>query len=151
MRINRIGGRLSIIAGTLLSLAACTSSATRDPKVVPAGAPSAEAPHSSIADSDILSGAALTDPMIAGSDVLEAIRRLRPRFLMKGPSGSIMNRNAGAVHASLDGAPLMSIDNLKRIRVGDVSEIRFLNSRDAALRFGSSAETGGVILVTTRR
>ena len=85
------------------------------------------------------------------SDALEAVRRLRPRFLMSRGTVSIRDRTAGSVHASIDWGPLMTVDYLKRIRVSEISEIRYLNSRDAAQRFGTSSETGGVIVVTIRR
>jgi hypothetical protein len=102
-------------------------------------------------DADVISAAALADPGVSSGDVLEAVRRLRPQFLMSRGSVSILRRSAGVVHASIDFGPLMSVDNLKRMRVAEVTEIRYLNGRDAALRFGTSASSGGVIVVTSRR
>lgn len=102
-------------------------------------------------DSDVITAAALADPTIRSGDVLEAVRRLRPRFLMTRGTVSIVGKNAGLVHASVDFGPLTEVGALKRMRVAEISEIRYLNGREAALRFGTSAQTGGVILVTTRK
>ena len=81
---------------------------------------------------------------------LEAVRRLRPRFLTSRGSGSVRNANAGSVHLSVDGGPLQTVNFLSRMRPGEIAEIRFLNATDAALRFGTAAGSGSVILVRTR-
>ena len=41
-------------------------------------------------------------------------------------------------------------DNLSRLRPNQIVEIRYLSATDAAQRFGTSAGSGGVIVVKTR-
>ena len=99
---------------------------------------------------DVITAEELADPSVSAGDALEAVRRLRPSFLVTRGVSSIRNTSAGSVHISIDGAPLLTVDNLARLRPAQIAEIRYLNSSDAAQRFGNSAGTGGVILVRSR-
>lgn len=92
----------------------------------------------------------LSDPAIIGADALEAVRRLRPRFLAKRGAVSIKMADAGTVHISIDGGPLLTPDYLAGLRSGDIAEIRYLNATDAAQRFGTVAGSGAVILIRSR-
>jgi hypothetical protein len=78
------------------------------------------------------------------------VRRLRPRFLMTRGGASVKNSTAGSVHVSIDGGPLLTVDNLSRLRPSQIAEIRYLNASDAAQRFGTNAASGSVILVKSR-
>jgi hypothetical protein len=89
-----------------------------------------------------LSGAAASS-----GNALDAVRRLRPNFLTVRGQTSLQNPNAGAVHVSIDGGPLQSLDGLSRLQTRDVAEIRYLNPTSATQRFGGEAGGGGVILV----
>jgi hypothetical protein len=100
--------------------------------------------------SDVITAAELSDPSVASGDALEAVRRLRPRFLASRGAQSIRIAGAGQVHLSIDGGPLQAIGNLSRMRPSELSEIRYLNSTDAAQQFGTAAGSGGVILVRSR-
>ena len=117
-----------------------------------AGAPDPEAgaaPNASH-QGDLITTAELNDPSLGSANLLEAVRRLRPRFLSsRGPS-SIANPSAGVVHVSTDGGPLASAGVLANYLPNSVVEVRFLNANDAALRFGTAANGGGVILVKSR-
>ena len=74
----------------------------------------------------------------------DAVRRLRPAWLQaRGRSGlPVVFRN----DARWGSDP----SSLESIRINGVSEIRFLNARDATTRYGTGF-TGGVILVVTGR
>jgi hypothetical protein len=100
--------------------------------------------------SDRISRAELDDPSISGSDALQVVQRLRPRFLTKRGKVSWSAPNAGAVHVSIDDGPLLTVDNLSRMRANQIAEIRYLDAGKAAVRFGTKAGTGGVILVKSR-
>ncbi len=77
---------------------------------------------------------------------LDAIRRLRPRWLQaRGSTAGGANEPV----AILDGARLGSPDALSSVSVSDISEMQFLNARDATLRFGTNFP-GGAIEVRTR-
>jgi hypothetical protein len=97
----------------------------------------------------VITAEELADPSVAAGDALEAVRRLRPRFLMT-RGGSATSSTAGNVHISVDGGPLLTLDNLSRFRPSQIAELRYLNASDAAQRFGTNAGSGGVILVKTR-
>ncbi|MBC8086037.1 MAG: hypothetical protein H7Z40_02130 [Phycisphaerae bacterium] len=92
----------------------------------------------------------LAAPAVRIGDALEAVRRLRPRFLASRGSGSVRNANAGLVRVSVDGGPLQSVNFLSRMRPAEIAEIRFLNATDAAQRFGTASGSGAVMMVKTR-
>lgn len=100
--------------------------------------------------SDVITAEELAAPAVRSGDALEAVRRLRPRFLASRGSGSIRVRNAGTVQVSLDGGPLQSASYLSRLRAGEIAEIRFLNATDATQRFGTAAASGSVMLVKSK-
>ncbi len=130
-----------LYASTLLVASmACAGSAANDPgSTVGQGR-----------NADIITAAELADPAIASGDALEAVQRLRPRFLMTRGAISAKNTTAGSTHVSVDGGPLLAVDALTRFRPSQIAEIRYLSASDAAQRFGTSAGSGGVILVKSR-
>jgi hypothetical protein len=101
-------------------------------------------------NADVISAAELADPAIASGDALEAVQRLRPRFLMTRGAMSVKNTTAGSTHVSIDGGPLLAVDALSRLRPSQLFEIRYLNASDAAQRFGTTAGSGGVIMVRSK-
>ncbi len=123
-------------AAILVALAACSANPA------PGEAPTRSA--------DVITAAELADPQIAAGDALQAVQRLRPRFLMTRGTMSSANPQAGSVHVSIDGGPLVSVDNLNRLRPASIEEIRYLSPTDAAQRFGTTAAMGGVILVKSK-
>ena len=132
--------RLSVIAAIVGSLACATAP---DPE-------SAATPASASHQTDVITAAELTDPALGSANLYEAVRRLRPRFLSsRGPS-SIANPSAGVVHVSVDGGPLTSVNILASYMPNTIAEVRYLNSGDAAQRFGTTSNGGGVILVKSR-
>ena len=130
------------IAAALALVTACAST----PAPVGDPAPASNASR----HTDFITAEELADPSIAVGNALEAVRRLRPSFLMSRGASSLQNTTAGSVHVSIDGAPLLTVDNLARLRPAQIAEIRYLNGTDAAQRYGSSAGSGGVILVRSR-
>ncbi len=99
--------------------------------------------------SDVITAAELSDPALTG-DALDAVRRLRPRFLVRRGAQSVRSPDAGSVHVSIDGGPLQTLSILSRFRPIEIAEIRYLNSSDAAQRFGTTAGSGAVILVKSK-
>jgi hypothetical protein len=101
----------------------------------------------------------LADPAVAGRNVLEAVRSLRPQFLTVRGTHTLQDTatarrgmvdpEAGKVHASIDGTKVVSLDELASIPASSVMEIRFLTPAQAMQRFGGAAREGPVILVTT--
>ena len=134
--------RLCVLA-MLVGAGACSSNPAPSVDGSAAGATQSRNP-------DVITADELEDPSIASGDALQAVQRLRPRFLMTHGTVSGNNANAGSVHVSLDGGTLMTVENLSRIRPSSIREIRFLNTADAAQRFGTAANSGGVILVKSK-
>ena len=101
-------------------------------------------------NADVITAEELADPSVANGDALEAVKRLRPRFLMTRGASSVKNTTAGNVHVSVDNGPLLTVENLSCLRSNQIAEIRYLNASDAAQRFGSNAAGGGVIVVKSK-
>jgi hypothetical protein len=133
--------RYGLILGALSALVslACASSS----------GVSASKPNSNGSGSDVITEQELADPSLAGSSVLDAVRRLRPRFLNQRSAGLKGEDNTARV--SVNGATLVAPSELAHIGVAEVSEIRYLSVADAGLRFGLNGTMGPVLLVTLKR
>lgn len=109
-------------------------------------APSAGVPH---ANSDVITRQELADPALAGNTVVEAVRRLRPRFLNE--RGGALKGAPERVQVSVNGADPVPLGELSRLELVDIEEIRYLSVADASLRFGLRGNMVPVMLVTLRR
>jgi hypothetical protein len=136
MPTSRRTWSMSYVIAAALVLA-CASSGTSG------SAPQGRAPK----NSDVITREELADPSLAGDTVLEVVRRLRPRFV-NDRGGSIGGVNEG-VQISINGGTLMALGELGRLGVSEVTEIRYLSTADAGLRFGLRGSMGPVLLVTT--
>ncbi|MEQ1693185.1 MAG: hypothetical protein ABMA00_17980, partial [Gemmatimonas sp.] len=87
-------------------------------------------------DSDVITAQELADPAVAGDNALDAVRRLRPRFLTSRGRQSVMIAGAGSVLVSTNGGPLRGLSDLGRMRTHEILEIRFLGASEAMQRFG---------------
>jgi len=99
--------------------------------------------------SDVITEQELADPALAGSSTLEAVQRLRPRFLNQRGAG-LKGKDEGP-RVSVNGAAFVAVNELAHIGIAEVSEIRYLSIADAGLRFGLDGTMGPVLLVTLRR
>lgn len=143
---------LFVVLLTASTAAACASSGS-------APATSGSAPEAAAAAStnpDVITRDELANPSLASLSVYDAIRRLRPRFLSSrgvqnfGSSGSTSNdQESGQPHASIDGAGVVSLDELKGMQAQSAVEIRLLSASSAEQRFGAAAHAGPVIVVRT--
>ncbi|MEP6733263.1 MAG: hypothetical protein ABJE10_21650 [bacterium] len=109
------------------------------------GGATGSAPASS---NDVITQRELADPSLVGVTVLDAVRRLRPRFLVDRPGAK--GAVGGELMASVDGHNLVTLDELGRISASEVSEIRFLSASEAGQKFGTRGAMGAVITVTLR-
>ena len=128
----------------LLVVGACASGSA-----VPA---SAAGPSSLRRDPSVITQDELMDPAVSELTVYEAIQRLRPNFFSTRGTQTIANQGSGEsgkVHASIDNAGVVELDQLKRIRASGVIEIRLLSPAAAMQRFGGSSKSGAVIAVRT--
>src|SRR4051795_8043870 len=128
-----------------LALTLLTACAAAPPAAEPGAAPGAGPAHGS---SDVITETELADPSLAGSTVLEAIARLRPRFLNRRGGGLTRDDR---LQISLDGSNPIPASELSRVELGAIAEIRYLSTNDAGLRFGLKGNMGPVLLITLRR
>lgn len=117
-------------------------------------ASTATSPH----DRNVITASELSDVMIANGSVLEAITKLRPRFLNAGVASSTKFGSVApttptndAVMASINGASPVPLSELGRMSASEVSEIQYLSVADAGFRFGLAGSTAPVILVTLKQ
>ena len=89
----------------------------------------------------------LADPSLSRSSALEAVRLLRPTFLVYRGAISVNDPGAGSVRVSIDGSSVSSLDDLAAIRASDVRSIRYLSASDATQRFGIASGGSPVIVV----
>ncbi len=82
--------------------------------------------------------------------VYEAIRRLRPNWLRYRGQAVMVGPDRETLRVYLDGSYYGDADATGNLQVRNVLEIRFLDARQATLRFGTG-HTVGAILVTSRR
>src|ERR1051325_2643813 len=106
---------------------------------------------------DVITHEELQAPGVVGLDVLEAVRSLRPQYLVvrgqhelpagqtsdgKNGSKSVNDFESGKVHSSIDGGRVGPLDDLTKIRANTIKEIRYLNPVAAHQRFGGAAKEG---------
>jgi hypothetical protein len=102
-----------------------------------------------VANPDVITSEELMQSDIASGTALQAVQRLRPRFLMTRGQVSL-NQAAGSVHVSIDGGTLQSVDQLSRYLVVHIAEIRYISASDAAQQYGTAAASGPVIQLKTK-
>lgn len=140
-------------------LAILAGSACAKPANVPANGPTASQAAAPTRNRDVITRDELTAPAVSGLTVLDAVRSLRPQFLTvrgqntipaKDADGrQVVDQESGKVHASIDGAKIVPIEELSSIRAGTVVEVRFLSPAAAMQKFGGNSRQGPVILVKT--
>jgi len=114
-----------------------------------AGRPSSTEGGSVRRDPNVILADELSETSLAGMNVLEVVRRLRPNFLATRGVQSQSNPESGRVHASINGNGVVSLDELRTMQTAGVVEIRLLSVAAAMQRFGGAAQEGPVILVRT--
>jgi len=131
--------RLAIAALMAVSVA-CGGS--RDPDI-PGGAP---APSRVERQANVISSEEMQDPAIYSRDAYTAIRHLRPNFFTyHGPNS--FQTGTGAIHISIDYGPLQELQQLSKMTVMGILEVRYLNAEQAQARFGLNANGGPVIVL----
>ena len=139
-----------LLLAAVSAVAACASGGAP-------GATTSDRPSSTRRDPNVITSEELAAPAMSALSVYDAIRTLRPNFLasrgtqvvaVEGHAG-LVDTESGKVHASIDGSGVLALDELKRLHVAGVVEIRFLSAAAAMQKFGGSAKEGPVILVRT--
>ena len=102
--------------------------------------------------SDSASRDVLTEADLAGMDELSAygaIRRHRPEWL-RGRGQTTFQTQRETVRVYVDGSFYGTVESLSDLTLPSIQEIRYLDAREATLRFGTG-HTMGAILVTMKR
>lgn len=81
-------------------------------------------------------------------NVFDLVQRLRPSWLQTRGVDSFQQSNA--VVAYLDGARYGLAGDLRNLRSTDVLEVRYLDSRQATMRFGVGHPSGAILVITRR-
>jgi hypothetical protein len=126
---SRYGARYAVPVAAVFALSTCAIEPRR-PDVRPTTSSAA------------LSGAQISASL--GTTALEAIQRLHPLALNIGGARS----RQPIVY--LDEVRLGGVGELQGIQAASLYEIRFLNSVEAAARFGPSHSSGGAIVLTSK-
>ena len=143
---------LAVVTATATACASGGAAASA-PGTSPGEAPSTTARR----DASIITQAELLDPALKSLNVYDAIKTLRPNFLsnrgtqtisFEGNNGLVDNES-GKVHASIDNSGVLPVEELKRVPVTGVVEVRLLTPAAAMQRFGATAKQGAVIAVRT--
>jgi hypothetical protein len=87
----------------------------------------------------------LEDPSVRDGSLLEAIRHLRPNFLVRDDPG--LDGRAPGIEVSINNGPPASLSTLDHYRPADVASITLLSPSDAVLLFGMRPTAGPVLVV----
>lgn len=110
-----------------------------------AGCASSAGPEGSSSDPYLITAEELQD--WRGRHLGEAIQSLRPRWLRSRGNTSI-RLGEEIPRVVLDGAIVGEAEELERISVESVEEVRFLDARDATTRYGTGFGGGAIVVVT---
>ena len=86
---------------------------------------------------------------VSAKDTYEALKQLRPIWLLPRGRSSLVYYLAGRPVVYLSGIPHGAVSSLRGIEVNDVRQIDFMNAIDAGIRYGTG-HSGGIILVELR-
>ena len=86
---------------------------------------------------------------VSARDTYEALKQLRPIWLLPRGRSSLVYYLAGRPVVYLSGVPHGAVSSLRGIEVGDVRRIEFMNAIDAGIRYGPG-HSGGIIMVELR-
>jgi hypothetical protein len=144
----------TLLAAAIAAAAATSASAQTTPPPPPADttasapAPAAPAPGRVRRDPDLITTAEIQAASV--NDALDLVMRLRPRWL-RGHAGTTTMSGAAAdpVIVYVNGTRLGIARELRAIKAESISEMRFIRSEDAIMRYGVG-HSSGVILVTPR-
>jgi hypothetical protein len=95
----------------------------------------------------------ITEEQVANSGAntaYEAVRQLRSRWLQRRGPMSIQDPTPPGPVVYVDGMRFGEVESLQQISARHVTEMRYINARDATTRFGTG-HPAGVIMVITQR
>lgn len=128
----------SFVLAGLLSVACATSTTTRE----------RPSNHFASVGHDVLTATEIVASHV--TDVYQAVSQLRPDFLRRRQTRTVLTPSPSGVAIYLDDLALGGAETLRQIPLDRVRLIRYYRPFDADLRWGGS-HPGGAILVTTMK
>jgi hypothetical protein len=139
--------RITLLAACIAAAAATPARAQTTPAAPPAAptTPPAERPRR---DPDVITTAEIEAASV--ENAYDLVSRLRPRWL-RGHAGTTNASGAAAdpVIVYVNGSRFGEARELRSMKAESVSEMRFVRSEDAIMRWGTG-HSSGVILMTPR-
>lgn len=101
-------------------------------------------------DSDLLTAEELSG--VSGSTVYDAVRQLRPEWLMRSNPGAVLRGARGDIILYVDGTRYgTGIDGLRTITLRSVAAVRYFSPGAAQARFGAGHIFGAIEVITLPR
>ena len=112
------------------------------------GCASGGSPSGQRRNPDVLTNEDLRQTDLESSTAFQAIQRMRPQWLR---ARGVRSLGGGSIFPKVlvDETQYREIDDLRRMRVSAIAEIRFIGPADATTRFGTGY-LAGMILVSLR-
>jgi len=128
--------RFAIVTASFLTFAACSGNAARESRDA---APS----H----DSDLIVAEELA--ITNGSTAYDAVRQLRPTWIMRGRPTAVMQRNQALLIVYVDGVRYAAgIESLRLVPLRSVASLRYFSPGSAEARFGAGHLLGAIEVLT---
>jgi hypothetical protein len=83
------------------------------------------------------------------TNLYDAIKKLRPMFLVSRGATSLRIGESTLPRVYLDGSPYGDPESLRNMPLTGIYEVRFIDSRDATILYGTG-HTAGIIMVKTK-
>ena len=83
------------------------------------------------------------------TNLYDAIKRLRPMFLISRGATSLRLGESTLPKVYLDGSPYGDAETLRSMPLVGIHEVRFMDARDATTMYGTG-HTAGIIMVKTK-
>jgi hypothetical protein len=131
--------RLPILTACALVLSACAAHGTRELR-----------DPTPSRDSELLTAEELSG--VTGSTVYDAVRQLRPAWIMRSRPTAMLQRNQGDVIIYVDGTRYgAGVDGLRTLRLRAAASVRYFSPGSAEARFGPGHLLGAIEVITVPR
>src|SRR6266436_5306242 len=128
--------RFAIVTASFLTLAACSGNAARESRDA---APSR--------DSDLIVAEELANTN--GSTAYDAVRQLRPTWIMRSRPTAVLQRNQALLIVYVDGVRYAAgIESLRLLPLRSVASLRYFSPGNAEARFGAGHLLGAIEVLT---
>ena len=129
--------KFPIVTASVLVLSACAGNATRQ---------SRDAATSR--DADVIMAEELAGTN--GSTAYDAVRQLRPAWIMRGRPTAVIQRNQAQLMVYVDGVRYgAGIESLRLLPLRSVASLRYFSPGSAEARFGPGHLLGAIEVITT--